>query len=357
MLRKVKPFEIFAPFTRVLEEGDGRIAEGYAFVNEVVPGEGGVRIKRSAMEAATEDYMKWGAIREMHQPSAVGTAISAEWDETGLKIRAKIVDDSAWNKVQERVYKGFSIGVAPLIMRGNDVEKLTHIENSLVDRPKDADALITAYRVATPAAEYECEEMVIVRTFADMIDDLKADDLRSDMSAAYWTFLDCLWGCDDATTIHQNIDEFTAYLHTLVGENDTETRAMIGGAIERMKPLRDPATIARIEGVSALEAEKAQLLTRVQTAESDAVKLRSELVSAQTRVQTLEKTPVTLNAPVRFPIVALERFAEDKPARTVADVDADLAEIRRAEHATPAEQNAAIQRVQRLKHERAALSA
>ena len=139
---KVKPFSIFVPFDRVERLGEHLVVEGYAFVNEVVPGEQGVRLKRAAMEAATPDYLRFGCVREMHQKLAAGTALSVLWDEKGAKIQAKIVDPVARLKCEERVYRGFSVGVTPTMMRGKDVEVCDWTETSLVDRPKDPDALM-----------------------------------------------------------------------------------------------------------------------------------------------------------------------------------------------------------------------
>jgi len=126
-------------------------------VNEVVDGEGGIRLLRSTMEAATPDYMRWGAVREMHQPSAVGTALGVDWDERGAFFRCKVVDDAAWAKVQAGVYKGFSVGVLPRVMRGNQVTQATWAETSLVDRPKDPDAAFSVFRAEGFDAEAEVE--------------------------------------------------------------------------------------------------------------------------------------------------------------------------------------------------------
>lgn len=161
--RKLKPFHFFLPITRVDEEQ--RIVEGYAFVNEVVEGDGGIQLRRSAMEAATPDYLKWGAVRSMHQPLAAGTASApgcgVEWDETGAFLRAKIVDDNEWKKVQGGVYKGFSVGVIPRLMRGKAIEQCVWAENSLVDRPKDPGAIITSFRAEGFDADAEVDVEVV----------------------------------------------------------------------------------------------------------------------------------------------------------------------------------------------------
>jgi hypothetical protein len=63
-------FTRYLPFAKVDDEE--RMVWGYASTpaldldNEIV--------KVSAIKAALPDYMQWANIREMHQPSAVGTA-------------------------------------------------------------------------------------------------------------------------------------------------------------------------------------------------------------------------------------------------------------------------------------------
>jgi hypothetical protein len=153
---RIKTQYIFAPITRVNEEE--RTVTGYCFVNPSVRGDT-YSVSRKAMEEATPEYLRWGAIRAMHQPIAAGTAEAIVWDENGAMLRAKIVDDQEWRKVKAGVYKGFSIGVRPELVRGNSVEKLTWVENSLVDRPKDPDAVFTVARAEgfDPGEEFECE--------------------------------------------------------------------------------------------------------------------------------------------------------------------------------------------------------
>ncbi len=133
--------------------------EGYAFVNEVVDGEGGIRLSRQAMEDATNDYMAFGALREMHKDVAAGTVKSLAWDQRGAKISGKVVDRAAREKCGEGVYKGLSIGVVPTVRRGNTVTACKWLEISLVDRPKDPDAVITTYRMEKPDQLYEVQVM------------------------------------------------------------------------------------------------------------------------------------------------------------------------------------------------------
>ena len=160
-VERMKPISLFVPFEPIerRSKDEPLIVEGYCFVNETVEGEGGVCIERAAMEEATPEYMRHGAVREMHQPIAAGTALSADWDDKGCRLRAKIVDPIARLKCEEGVYKGFSISIAPRMRVGNRIKQVKWGENSLVDVPKDPDALFSLYRAEgfDPNAEVEVE--------------------------------------------------------------------------------------------------------------------------------------------------------------------------------------------------------
>jgi phage head maturation protease len=87
--------------------------------------------------------------------------------KTGLWLGAKIVDDSAWKKVKEGVYKGFSIGGKKLkVVPDFDVnlnKAITRIkeylltEISLVDRP--ANPLATFSFIKRNVNSSEVEDM------------------------------------------------------------------------------------------------------------------------------------------------------------------------------------------------------
>lgn len=101
----------------------------------------------AATKEALEDYSQWRNIREMHKPSAVGTApiIELRDKDEQVYIGAKIIDDQAWAKCKEGVYKGFSIGGEVLDRKVefnkaanktvNRVTKYLLNEISIVDRP------------------------------------------------------------------------------------------------------------------------------------------------------------------------------------------------------------------------------
>ncbi len=133
---------IFMPISKVDEEK--RMVWGYAST-ETLDSQGEV-VKRKAVEDALDDYMKWANIREMHGHSAVGVAKEANLDGNGLYIGAKVVDDQAWNKVKEGVYKGFSIGGKAISKVSGVIHKMRMTEISLVDRPANPDCKFDVWK-------------------------------------------------------------------------------------------------------------------------------------------------------------------------------------------------------------------
>ena len=102
--------KLYAEISKTEEVEDGTIKVfGYASSGAV--DSDGETITPDAMKAALPDYMKWGAVREMHQPKAAGTAIEARVEEDGRTyFAAHVVDTEAVKKVKTGVSKGFSIG-------------------------------------------------------------------------------------------------------------------------------------------------------------------------------------------------------------------------------------------------------
>lgn len=101
---------LYAEISKTEKLDDGTLKVwGYAS-SEAVDSDGET-ITADAMKAALPDYLKFGAVREMHQPMAAGTAIEAEVQADGRTwFGALVVDPVACKKVETGVYKGFSIG-------------------------------------------------------------------------------------------------------------------------------------------------------------------------------------------------------------------------------------------------------
>lgn len=134
---------LFGTIEKVEELEDGTLKVSGIASSEAVDADGEV-IKASAMAAAIPDYMKFGALREMHQPLAAGTALSCEVQEDGRTyLEALVVDPVAVKKVQTGTYKGFSIGGKVTKRTKNIIEGIRLTEISLVDRPANPEAVFS----------------------------------------------------------------------------------------------------------------------------------------------------------------------------------------------------------------------
>jgi len=139
--------KVYLPLAKV--DREQRMVYGYAST-EALDSQGEV-VRKEALAAALPDYMRFANIREMHQPSAVGVAKEAAIDDKGLWLGAKVVDDEAWKKVVEGVYKGFSIGGFVTSRDPGDPTVITGIdlaEISLVDRPANPEATVALFKSA-----------------------------------------------------------------------------------------------------------------------------------------------------------------------------------------------------------------
>lgn len=141
--------KFYGNIEKVEDQDDGTIkVYGYAS-SEAVDSDGEI-IKADAMDAAIADYMKFPAVREMHQPIAAGTGLVMKVEEDGRTwFGAHIVDPTAIKKVQTKVYRGFSIGAR--VTSRDDANKavitgLKLKEVSLVDRPANPEATIELWK-------------------------------------------------------------------------------------------------------------------------------------------------------------------------------------------------------------------
>lgn len=139
--------KIYLPIAKI----DAERREVWGYASTEARDDQGEIVKREALIGALGDYMKFANIREMHQLSAVGVAREAAVDERGLYVGAKIVDDQAWQKVIEGVYKGYSIGGRIIERDPADYKTITGLvlnEISLVDRPANPEAVFDCWRAA-----------------------------------------------------------------------------------------------------------------------------------------------------------------------------------------------------------------
>ncbi|MBI1332706.1 MAG: hypothetical protein GC165_07480 [Armatimonadetes bacterium] len=272
MKTKVNPLYLYCPIERV--DDDKREITAYAFTQEVVDGEGGKRLKRSAMEAATPDYMLWANVRRMHQPDAVAVATSVDWDQKGALMVVRVEDDDAWSKVKAGVYKGLSVGVRPTMMRGKDVESCVWFETSLVDRPKDPGTKFLALR-ADGVEDEDCEieeddgAELVRGAFADYVQEYEGSRLQS---FAIDALQSVLWDIQNSQAakksqlVQEACSELANYLCPIIdrGEFSDPHMARLDDKDQTISRLTQEAgeiaeTIERVEGENAVlraEVEK-----------------------------------------------------------------------------------------------------
>lgn len=148
--------KLYAEIAKMEAKDDGTVKVwGYAS-SEAVDSDGEI-IAAEAMKAAIPDYMKFGAVREMHGSNAAGTAIEINVEDDGRTFfGAHIVDPVAVTKVKTGVYKGFSIGgsvTARDELNKSQITGLKLTEISLVDRPANPDAVFTCFKADKPKDE------------------------------------------------------------------------------------------------------------------------------------------------------------------------------------------------------------
>lgn len=168
--------KLYAEIAKMEAQDDGTVKVwGYAS-SEAVDSDGEI-IAAEAMKAAIPDYMKFGAVREMHGSNAAGTAIEINVEDDGRTFfGAHIVDPVAVTKVKTGVYKGFSIGgsvTARNELNKSQITGLKLTEISLVDRPANPDAVFTCFKADKPKDGEEADKD---DKPADKADETPADD-------------------------------------------------------------------------------------------------------------------------------------------------------------------------------------
>ena len=146
---------LFVPLQKFEKHDDGTLEIWGVASSEAQDSQGEI-VKASAVKAALPDFFAFGTgpLREMHQPAAAGSVLAAEVDERNMThIHARVVDPVAVRKVEERVYKGFSLGGTPLQKVGNEITRLKLAEISLVDRPANPDSIITLWKSDDPGTQ------------------------------------------------------------------------------------------------------------------------------------------------------------------------------------------------------------
>jgi hypothetical protein len=144
---------LYGAIQKVEPQDDGTVRVYGIATSEAVDEQGEI-VRADAIRAAIPDYMRFPALREMHQLSAAGTTLEAEVCEDGTtRIVAHVVDPVAVAKVRNQVYRGFSIGGRVTQREAGSPNTITGVvlnEISLVDRPANPEAVFDCWKAAMP---------------------------------------------------------------------------------------------------------------------------------------------------------------------------------------------------------------
>ena len=144
---------LYGAIQKVEPQDDGTVRV-YGIATSEALDEQGEIVRADAIRAAIPDYMRFPALREMHQLSAAGTTLEAEVCEDGTtRIVAHVVDPVAVAKVRNQVYRGFSIGGRVTQREAGNPNNITGLvlnEISLVDRPANPEAIFDCWKAAMP---------------------------------------------------------------------------------------------------------------------------------------------------------------------------------------------------------------
>ena len=327
--------KLYGEFAKVEDAEDGTLrVEGFAS-SEAVDCDGET-IKAEAMRAAIPDYMAFGAVREMHQPLAAGTALEMAVEDDGrTRFVAHVVDPVAVKKVKAGVYKGFSIGGK---VTGRDPLAKTTItglrltEVSLVDRPANPAATFTMFKADVRADDEDAtsapddapvEDETVqkglwsVASFADLVQQLQFMAQDSAFEASYE---------GDASPVPAKMKALLAdaagLLVTMAGEESAEAVASVpdpepaAGAVTLAEATGD---LAKAEGGATPEVQAEPI------AKAGARHSQADVNMIQSMHDTAVGLGATCASDEADKVAKVEGDAVAKLAGELAEVRADLA--------------------------------
>lgn len=270
--------KLYAEIAKMEAQDDGTVKVwGYAS-SEAVDSDGEI-IAAEAMKAAIPDYMKFGAVREMHGSNAAGTAIEINVEDDGRTFfGAHIVDPIAVTKVKTGVYKGFSIGgsvTARDELNKSQITGLKLTEISLVDRPANPDAVFTCFKADKPKDDEEAADKDDKPS--DKSDEEKGDKPKDGDKEPEAKDKDGKDDKDDKKDDEEDGKKDDAEKSASVNLSESEI-VLLKAVLARLEKSSVPDDLAKAE--SADELAKAQ----------DALKKSNEaLAKAQAEIESLKK--------------------------------------------------------------------
>jgi hypothetical protein len=331
--------DLFIPLTKFDDEQ--RMVYGYAST-EALDSQG-EKVTKAAIEAALPEYMRFANIREMHQLSAVGVAKEVELDEKGLYVCAKVVDDLAWKKVKEKVYKGFSVGGKKLEKADGLVTKVRLSEISLVDRPANPECRFDLWKAEGEIPPSPVEDPVPsgsglenppsvdeellkeggppTDTFGAKLSSPPSDEPQTETEAPLAKV-----GSRHSTADLDHIQKIHDHTVSLgAGCSGKAEKAESEGDLKKMETQSKPKTdsVLETESVSTTDEQLSKLEAALSKTEETLAKIQSENEELKDRLAKLESEPEPPKAALK-----------DLTARPVAKEE-DAEDLRKTEETDP----------------------
>jgi hypothetical protein len=238
--------------------------------------------------AKATDGKSLGNVREMHAPSAVGKLVAIDFDDELRQIRvgARIVDNTAWQKCTAGVYTGFSIG-GSYVKAWKDGEFVrftaSPVEISVVDNPCVPGAHFTAVKAdgTSEVRKFKAQNQNISKIGARHSKETLAhlNAIKSCMNKAAQshqeaaTHLDALLDKDDSGAAQMSV---SAQFTKIPG---SQTAGAKTGEQNNMLDGNDKAHLEKAQ------ANSASALAKLAEMEEEVAGLRSEMESNNQEIQ------------------------------------------------------------------------
>jgi phage head maturation protease len=292
----------YVPILKVDKEA--RTVAGYA-TTEAVDKQSEI-VDYGASKAAFKEWA--GAVREMHNPIAVGKAIEIIPDDETKSVYVKAYiskgAEDTWTKVKEGILTGFSIGGNTLdksvqIIKDADSGKdrqITRItkyrlnELSLVDNPANPESTFTLVKMADDGTLQQTEVVEDTQKSADLTNDSLETEKRAggesvDMDA---TLVKELTGKIDS--LIENIGKL------LKGEMPPELKAKIEAEKEKAK--EDVTEKAKDPATSDLKTQETPAVPVKKEAEGEPTEKAKDPATSDLKTQETPAVPVKKEAEV-----------------------------------------------------------
>jgi hypothetical protein len=306
--------------------------------------------------AKATDGKSLGNVREMHAPSAVGKLVALEFmdDLKQIRVGAKIVDTTAWQKCTLGVYTGFSIGGSYVkTWKDGEFTRFTAnpVEISVVDNPCVPGAHFTAVktdcscevrkfaaapdhtRVGQPPSAVHCSSpLEMASSRADSVLKVGARHSKDTVAhlAAVQSALDKMAECHHEASAH--LDELL--------QGSSQTSAAVSSELKKDSGISRPE-INMGEQNTMQEKEETQFKAQLEKANANSTSALSKIAEVEKSVAGLRAEMESNNQEIQKSLTNLVALLEklvtvQQPSARVARTSVSTITVRKEDEARTA---------------------